>query len=162
MCLSFHAEPLRLVPPMPTDEKTEQLLRSFVTEGRQERVKQGEDAAATQRLLFQMQNQLALMDQKNDNGFVMVNSAIRGLDARVTKLESNVEDTGRHNIEELKKELDRAKAREARKMANAGAIERANRTWWERHKITMGLSIVMIFIGGGIKTMYEIVLRHVP
>lgn len=158
MCLSFNSEPHLYPVPMPIDEKTDQLIRSYVTEGRQDRVKQSEDAAATQRLLFQMQNQLALMDQKNDNGFVLVNSAIRGLDARVTKLETNVEDTGRHNIEELQKELKRAQAREARK----GAIERANRTWWERHKITMGISVVMIFVGGAIKTGFEFVSRHMP
>lgn len=126
------------------ETKLEQLLSSYVTEGRTERVKLEEGHAAMTRTLFTIQSQVALMDQKNDNGFATIHASLRGLDSRVTKLESNVEDTGKHNIEDLRMQLREAKARVS---------------WWGKYKVQTLTAIGMLVLGAILSTCATLAIR---
>ena len=128
------------------DKKLEQILSAFVTEGRSERVTLKEESANVSRTLFTIQNQLSLLDQKNDMGFQTVNAALRGLDSRVTKLETNVEDTGKHNIEDLRIQLMKRRRR-----ATAGISSVTARRFW----VGVGMLFLGAFVTGCIDLMVK-------
>ena len=123
------------------DSDVEELLRKFVQEGTEDRIERKTD----RRLLTSMSNKLEyvvnahgelatwtkLHEQKDDIRHEELKQAIAGTNSRVKALEDEQESTGRHNVEELQRQL---KERDD------------NRTWWRRHATSFITGIIAALV----------------
>lgn len=115
----------------------EDLLRKFVADGTEDRIERKTDREIIRKTgnkvdhLVKAQADLVtwtkLHEQKDEQRHDEVKEAIRGLGSRVTKLESEAESTGKHNIEDLQRRL---KERDE------------NSRWWRRHMVAVITGIV--------------------
>lgn len=97
-------------------------------------------------------NQFTLHEQKDEARHTELKNDFSGLAARVTRLESDAENTGKHNIEELQRRLREKEERE-REMADK-ALERReeSRTWWQRHWVAVLTGIFSALLVGALST----------
>ena len=87
--------------------KIEQELERYLTVGKEERAGRDErNVTALQRIF----NQLELHEQKDDLRHAQVEGMFKGHESRISKLETNVEDTGKHDIAKLNEQLKERKA----------------------------------------------------
>lgn len=94
-------------------------------------------------------NQQLLTCQKIDNLRELVDERIRGLSARVDRLEDDLEDTGKHSalanerlLVQKKDELERLLQDANEKLAQKAEEERLASVWWRREWVKVTLTII--------------------
>lgn len=125
----------------------ERQLLDYLSEGRVERLgiaKKVDSAADAVRHIL---DQLVLHEQKDDFRHAEVMNLVRGQDARITALERNADDTGRHNVEELRTKL---------KEKDAIAAERTK--WWARWGVQLVTTAIFTIFVGLVSTLVTIVV----
>lgn len=144
----------------------EALLRKYIAEGTEDRIERKTDrkivrgmSEKVDHLVTQHQHLTAwtqLHEQKDDARHSEVKQALAGLGARVTDLERDVEDTGKHRVEDLQRYLDEEKRK------NESLVEKIdeNRTWWSRHWFAVVLGVVASIFSGTVVGILVYLLTH--
>lgn len=87
------------------DPKIQQLLVEFLQDGKTDRRQMKEQVAGATKASSHISNQLNIISSNMDSGFKEIKNEIKGINARLQKLEDEVEDTGRYNVEEIRRKL---------------------------------------------------------
>lgn len=88
----------------------ERELLAYLAEGKTEKVSIKDHLAKNTGAMQRIFHQLELHEAKDDARHLEVKQALAGVHARVDRLERDADDTGRHNIEDLKQQLKERQA----------------------------------------------------
>lgn len=91
------------------NQDTEALILRYLAEGKTERVTVRDAITGNTGALQRIFHQLELHEQKDDARHAEMKASIAGCNARLDRLERSSEDTGKHNVELLTKQLDERK-----------------------------------------------------
>ncbi len=130
-------------------EALDKLLVEFLQDARTDRKQIREQVAGQHKATSHISNQITLLANNMDLGFKEVKNEFKGIYSRLEKLEEDFEDTGRHNVEDLRRKLHEKETEEK---------ERAN--YWKKELITWSFRVAA-FAGGGVVTyLVSLIVSH--
>lgn len=131
--------------------EVERQLLDFITEGKTEKVTLRDHLKTNTSAMQKIFHQLELHEQKDDTRHQQITEAFRGTHARLEKLERDAEDTGKHNIEELKARL--AEAQQAER------DRKATKTTWSITWVHVAVTVLVAVCSGVTAFVMSMLLR---
>lgn len=94
-----------------SDQELDRRLRAYLDYDEKDRQRRSEREERLEKSLGHVSDQLQIVDRKVDLFAVEIREQVKGINARITKLEDDAEDTGVHDLNAIKEREKEAKER---------------------------------------------------
>ena len=121
---------------MAIEDELKALLQQYVTEGKQDKVTLRSQLERSTSAMGKIFHQLELHEQKDESRHELFMNEIKGIHSRLSDLERDVEDTGQHDLAEL----------------------RASATWWKRFGTQTIVGVVVALMTGTVGVLVTLLV----
>lgn len=145
------------------NEDVEIELLKYLREEHAERGARKERDERRDTVLGRLTDQVTLLDKKFDVQAAQNDARFRGLEARMSAVEADAESTGNFRVDDLKAQLEAAKAKadkleqsEKAREETEESAKRADGVWWRRQWVQWAGVVVAMMLsgcGGGVSTL---------